>query len=166
MEFPVGNIVTAIATVLAVVIANRLTFTRSSREKIWDLRRQAYGVIVSEIAAIERINSYADAMMAEDHFGYFDSKQRTVHEERIGEHWKAAADRFSSDYLVLSDEFIALFEKLDAETNDDDPNESWPEEKERLSEAIKKARPLLTAQARSEIAKQPRWWWSRFGSAD
>ena len=43
MELPVGNIVTAVATVISVVIANRLSSRQSGKARLWDFRRQAYG---------------------------------------------------------------------------------------------------------------------------
>ena len=55
MDFPTGNVITAIATVIAVVVANRLSSKQSVDTKLWDLRRQAYGVILAELASVERI---------------------------------------------------------------------------------------------------------------
>jgi hypothetical protein len=68
MEFPWGNLVGGIIGVVAVVIGSRLTYARSSKEKIWDLRRAAYSVILSELAAIERICDDADEYIAERNF--------------------------------------------------------------------------------------------------
>ena len=53
-------IITASATVFAVVIANRLSYVRTYKEKLWDLKRPAYGLILSELAAIEQICNSAD----------------------------------------------------------------------------------------------------------
>jgi hypothetical protein len=40
VDFPTGNVITAIATVIAVVVANRLSSKQSVDTKLWDLRRQ------------------------------------------------------------------------------------------------------------------------------
>jgi hypothetical protein len=64
MEIPLGNVVTGIATVIAVVIANRLTYSRSTKERLWDLRRQAYGVILAELGAADRIIHGANKYIA------------------------------------------------------------------------------------------------------
>ena len=39
-------LITAGAAVLAVIIGNKLSYTRSYNEKIWDLKRPAYGLIL------------------------------------------------------------------------------------------------------------------------
>jgi hypothetical protein len=155
MELPIGNIVTAIGTVISVVIANKLSFSQSGQAKLLDSRRQAYGVILSELASVERVCATADEHMAEDEYRYFESDAREAHNKQIGEHMKAARQRFSDDYLILSDQFIERFETFAADLAGP-PDEGYPEGDERFSKAIRKHRPLLLAQARSETAAQSR----------
>jgi hypothetical protein len=106
MELPVGNIVTGIATVISVAIANRLSSNQSGQAKLWDFRRQAYSVILSELASVERVCTVADEYMAENMHHYFESDARSKHNE----HMTALRQRFSDDCLILSDPFIGLFE--------------------------------------------------------
>ena len=54
MEFPLGNFVTSVATVISVVIANRLSSNQSGQAKLWDFKRLSYGVFLSELASAER----------------------------------------------------------------------------------------------------------------
>jgi hypothetical protein len=64
MDIPYGNIVTAVittaTTLAAVVVTNWLSYWRSNRERLWELRREIYGMILSELAAVEHI---CDGMM-------------------------------------------------------------------------------------------------------
>jgi hypothetical protein len=62
MEF-VGNIITGIMTLVCVFIGSRLSYRRSIKEKFWDVRREAYGGILSELAEVDRITKGADAWM-------------------------------------------------------------------------------------------------------
>ena len=151
------NLITAISTLSGAVIGAWLASGRAHKEKVWDLRRQAYGVILSEIAMIDRIMDRVQAMLADDSFRYFDSPERPANEEKIGDHWTKAAQRFADDYLVLSAEFISIFEKLELD-NSEESNESWPEEQDRFASNIKSARVLLAAQARNEVTKPPTRW--------
>ena len=48
----VAAVVTVVGTIVGVVIANRMTASRSYNEKIWELRRSAYGFILAELGAV------------------------------------------------------------------------------------------------------------------
>ena len=63
-------LITAGAAVLAVIVGNKLSYTRSYNEKIWDLKRPAYGLILSELGEIEGICDSADE--------YIDQELRTL----------------------------------------------------------------------------------------
>jgi hypothetical protein len=155
MDSALFNGIWAVAgIVVGSVLGSWLTSGRTRKEKLWDLKRAAYGTILSEIASIDRIHSFADAMMSENMHMYFDSAQRREHEQRIAKHWDIARGRFADDYLVLSDEFIAIFEKLIADIEADEPNEMWPEEQERISNLVHEAKPRLVERARGEIAER------------
>ncbi len=161
MELPVGNIVTGVATVISVVIANRLSSNQSGQAKLWDFRRQACGVILSELAAVERLCTVADEYMAEDVHRYFESDARNKHNEQIAGHMKTLQQRFSDDYLILSDSFIGLFEAFTSDLESGPPDEGYPDQDERFSEAVRKHRSLLLAQARKEMTIRP--WRGSFG---
>jgi hypothetical protein len=71
----IGTLAGAVLGVGGTVFAAWLSSGRTHKEKVWDLRRQAYGVILSEIATVERIVRNAEEMMAEDTHRYFESKE-------------------------------------------------------------------------------------------
>jgi hypothetical protein len=153
MEIPWGNIVTAIATVIAVVIANKLTLKRTSSEKIWDFRRQAYGEILSALSQVENVLDLAREWMQEGLMRYFDEQISQTHNERISENMVAARKRFSDDYLVLSREFILRYEAMQKEldANDADSNLTPDESHMAFDATIRKHRTRLLEVARSEV---------------
>jgi hypothetical protein len=149
---------TPAATVVAVVLANSLTYGRGNKEKLWELRRQAYGVILSELVTIERICDAADEYMRENVHRYFEGGMSHTHADQIAEHMARAMDRFEMDYLIMSNQFLALYEGFtDAMSGDwnDDPLEA----RERLAAAVRGWRPRLVSQARSEMpfSRRPPW---------
>jgi hypothetical protein len=157
LDIPYGNIITGIATVIAVVIANRLSYARTYKEKLWDLKRPAYGSILSELAAIEQICDSADRYIDEDSDRYFEIIE-PKHNVKIFEHFRVINSRMSDDYLILSEKFIALYDELTkemaADPNDIDP----PQDFETFETAIRKYRPLLLNLARNEITIGKKWW--------
>lgn len=166
MDIPSGAIISAIitaittasATVLAVVIANRLSYARSYKEKLWDLRRQTYGVILSELAAVERFCDDADEYISERGYEeYWNNKARERHDAEIANHMGTIRNRFSDDYLILSDAFIGLYDKLMKEMAGNPYNDLPPEQHENFSAGIRKYRPLMSALARSEMTIQKKW---------
>jgi hypothetical protein len=157
MEIPLGSLVTAIATVVCVVVANTLTLHRSHKEKTWDLRRQAYGAILSALGSVERICDSADEYIREDSDRYFREDYSARHNEQIAEHMSIARQRFSDDYLVFSDEFVALFEEFLKGLDHEDPWSLADEQYEAFAAVLRKYRPLLLTKARREIAVGGRW---------
>ncbi|MFH1345223.1 MAG: hypothetical protein ABIL01_29065 [Pseudomonadota bacterium] len=146
---------------MAVVIANWLSYGRTNKEKVWDLRRQAYGLIISELRAVEQICDVVDEYISEvGAMHYFDGPDRK-HLAQIHDHMSSIRKRFADDYLILSDGFVTLYEELIKEMTGD-PNNNPPDDHDIFSAAIRKYRPLLTSLARSETATRNRWWSSLF----
>lgn len=163
MDIPSGTviitaIITAGATLFAVVLANRLSYDRTYKEKLWDLKRPAYGLILSELAAIEQICNSADAYIQEDEDRYFESVAEK-HNEKIAKHFEAISKRIADDYLIMSEDFIALHDELmkemtgDPYNDDDDASEAH----KTFTAAIRKYRPLLLALARAEMIVPTKW---------
>jgi hypothetical protein len=48
------------------MLANAFTARRSSDEKIWELRRTAYGIILAKFIAIDRVLDNADQIISKD----------------------------------------------------------------------------------------------------
>jgi len=158
VEIPWGNIVTAIATVVAVVVANRLSYGRSNKEKLWDLRRQTYGLVLAELGEVEQICDGADEYIQQDEGRYFESVSQNYDAE-IAKHMAAIRRRFADDYLILSEPFIALYEEFTREMSGDPYNDLPPERHEKFASALRKYRPLLAALAREEMTIRNKWWW-------
>jgi hypothetical protein len=159
MQPPSDNIVTVIAavvtvigTIAGVVVANRLTAVRSSKERIWDFRRVAYSQILSELGDIERICDDADEYINERGFNeYWGTKTRKDNDDEVARRMKIISNRLSADYLILSDKFIKAYDSFANDARSDPYNASPDEEHDTFASAVRKHRPLLTALARSEM---------------
>lgn len=118
--------------------------------KLWDLRREAYGVILSGLGSVDRILDAAEDYIAQDSYLYFNGENSGEHNRRISEYMVAVHQRFSDDYLILSADFIAFFESLSFDMAQA-AYEGPPDDHEIFAAAIRKYRPLLLKQARKEI---------------
>ena len=150
----VSNVLTAAATIFAVWVGNHLTYRRTTKERFWDLRRQAYGVILTELAAVDRISDSANKYIDSGVDNYWESDYFPRDVDEIGKHMRVACDRFSDDYLIFSDDFVSIFEGLLTELDDHDPNVAGYNEHLRYRRVVTKHRPLLLRQARNEISIQ------------
>jgi hypothetical protein len=163
MQTPYGDVITATATVTAaiagVIIANGLTYRRSNKERLWDLRRETYGIILSELAAVEQICDGIDEAASErSYLEYWNTKGRERDDAEISDCMSRARKRYTADYLVLSDGFIKAFDELTADMRGDPYNFSPPEEHDSFSAAIRKHRPQLLALAHAEMKIEAKWW--------
>jgi starvation-inducible outer membrane lipoprotein len=68
----IGTLGGAVVGALATITVTWLNLSRAHHARVWDLRRQAYGAIISEISAIQRINDVAEIRLSEDPIGYFE----------------------------------------------------------------------------------------------
>jgi hypothetical protein len=151
-EIPYGNIVTAIATVLAVVVANRLSYRQSNKERLWDLRRVTYGTILSELALVQRIcNSIDEAISERSYEEYWNTKSRVRDDDELHERMKTITSRVSDDYLILSDTFIKAYSEFTDAMRADPYNSSPPNEHDVFSAAVREHRPRLMKIARDEM---------------
>jgi hypothetical protein len=150
----ITTLISICGTIAGVFIGNRLSSSRSYKEKVWDLRRVAYGVILSELAGILRVYDAGDQYLEQSNFHqYTGSKVYDAHNSKINSHFRSKYERMSDDYLILSGEFISLYNEYSKESRGDPYNDDPPTEYERSSKAIRKYHPLLSTLARSEIAK-------------
>ncbi len=142
-----------------VILANWLTSKRSYEERLWNLRRVAYGTIIAELGKIETNFNSSDVYISETDFHTFFEQYHSTHVEKTAMHWRRLAEVFASDYLILSDRFIELYQELDKQTADDPYGTVDPEEEYDIaSDAIRKYRPLLIDRARQEMV------WERRGA--
>src|SRR5580704_490803 len=96
----IASILTVAGTIIGVVTTNKLTLSRSYKEKIWDLRRIAYGTILAELASVEHIYDIGDMYIAEGNFHtYWESKSYKEHQKKINSHMNSVRQVFSTDYL-------------------------------------------------------------------
>ena len=128
---------------------NKFSARRSTEEKIWELRRATYGLILAELAAAELILEELDRYILLNPASNPNDILNGFH-IRPGFHLNTARKAYTDSYLILSDCFIKLFEGfLLSFDNVDDLSPS--EEYKIFSAAIREGRPKLLQQARSEM---------------
>jgi hypothetical protein len=148
----ITGLITGIVTVFGVWLTNRMTFGRSIKEKFWDERREAYAPILSRLADVDRITKGADEWM--NTMGPGEYYNRGIEEDKgkIREHMTVVWKRYSDGHLIMSDEFISLFESFISEHDKGDPNDATNALHLHRRKVITKYRALLLAQARREMA--------------
>jgi hypothetical protein len=152
----VTSIITGTMTLVGVFIGSRLSYGRSIKEKFWDVRREAYTGILSELAEVDRITKGADVWMATMPGEYLNSdwiqKDSEKIENRMGVVWR----KYSDDHLVMSDEFVRIFERFISKFDEGyDPNVAFDRTRHlHQRKIITEHRALLLAQARKELARE------------
>jgi hypothetical protein len=118
------------------------------------VRQKAYRAILSELAEIDRITKGADEWMATMGPGeYLNTGSIAEDKEKIGKHMKIVWRKYSDDHLIMSDEFVRIFESFISEFDAGDPNDATNARHLHRRKIITKHRALLLAQARKELAR-------------
>src|SRR5260370_6946474 len=108
--------------------------------------------MLAELASIEHIcDGIDDAVNERSYEEYWETKSRVRDDAEIAERMGRIQKRFSDDYLILTDEFIKIFDELTGEMRGDPYNTSPPDEHEIFSPPIRKHRPRLMAIPRDEL---------------
>lgn len=141
-----------IAPLVGVWLGALLSQGSSRREKLMELRRPAYGVILSHLAKVVRRLDFAAGSIAESATRYFNDENSgmTRDDEFIGHNMSAARARFEDDYLILPDEFIARFETMHAEIAGAE-YETTPTAHSIFDKAVRSAYSDLLVMARKEV---------------
>jgi hypothetical protein len=155
LDIPASVVVTALTTLVSgamgAILTNVLNARRSTDEKIWELRRTAYGNILAELSAVERILRSADEYIQENEMGYFEGKVSRAHDESIAQHMELVRKSYTDNYLILSNRFIRLFEEFLRSLDHGNPYLNPPEEHDIFAAAVRGTRPKLLQQARNEM---------------
>jgi hypothetical protein len=161
-DIPAGVIVTAITTLasggISAIITNALNVRRSTQEKLWELRRVAYGSILAEMRSVEYVLDAAEEHIQEDEMRYFHGEISNRHNETISGHMSVVRKSYMDNYLILSDAFISEFEVLLGSLDDRNPNLDPSEAHEQFASAVRAARPKLLRQARTEMPVRLSLW--------
>jgi len=132
-------------------------------QKLLDLRRPAYGLILAQLAKVEARLNWISELISEAGDGYFQDPQAHMsHDRYIGDEMQIAQQRFVDDYLILSDQFVSRFEKMQADISSAE-YEIPPIAHDIFETAVRSARPDLLAIARREVAGRSFWFGIRPG---
>jgi hypothetical protein len=151
----VSTITALLSGVTVAYFTNKFSASRSTEEKIWELRRASYGLILTELAAVESVLDELDSRILRD-AASITLDVSNAYNRRTGTHLESARKAYTDSYLILSNRFIDLFEEfLLSFDNVDDLSPS--EGHKIISAAIRAGRPKLLQQARSEMPRRTRW---------
>jgi hypothetical protein len=158
MDLSLKDVLTPLATVIAVFVTSRLSLRRTSAEKIWEVRRQAYSEVIAALTHVEKICDSADEMIAENAHWYFDSPTSMRHNEQISQHLQRMRTAITDNYVVLSPRFVAAYDDYLEDVSGSE-NDSPPDEQDTFSKAVRRCRRRMLEVAREEIAgiKRPFW---------
>ena len=145
-----GVFIAPLATVVAVIVGNLLSSRQSGKSKIWDLQREAYGAILSGLGSIDRFLEACDIESLQETSNYHSGLVYQKYGEPISEYMTAVQQRFSDDYLILSPDFVCLFDSLLRAIAQGDYQDSGTHH-EIFAKAVREYRPLLLKVARDEI---------------
>jgi hypothetical protein len=107
-----GALIGAGAASITTIIINRNERHKFARERIWDLRREAYSKIISALGPAQQIGEHVARNYNDDPEGYDAGKPVREAMAEFTQHYRAARDFYHGYRLVLSDQFAAAYEGL------------------------------------------------------
>lgn len=103
-----GSIIPAAIT----LVTNRSERSKFQREKLWDVQREAYTSIVGSLVKARRIAEHIAVGYKNDAHGFDASPESRRALGQYQLHMQSAQDAFTTNQLVLSPEFIDMFEQM------------------------------------------------------
>jgi len=152
-----GALIGAGAATITTVTINRNERTKFARERVWDLRREAYTKIISALGPAQQISEHIAQSYDDDPHGYDAGKPVKEAMAEFTKHYRAARDFYYGFRLVLSREFAVAYQKLLDGMRDisDNPNLIPPESASMVAKCVKGATEELIEIAQLEIATVP-----------
>ncbi|WP_041391002.1 hypothetical protein [Sphingobium chlorophenolicum] len=148
----VGGAISSITTLLI----QRTERQRYSRERSWDLRREAYTEIIGSLDRARAIAEHIDEGYRDDAQGWDASEGNKKAQSQMIEHFHEARMAFHAKRLMLSGPFIGQYEKMNRELGEaSNPNLIPPESSEICSSVMKRIVPELEKLAQHELGIQP-----------
>lgn len=147
----VGGLIAIISGTTVAVVTNSLMARRAYEEKIWELKRTAYGSIFAGLTAVELVLDHIeDSLENSNYETYYRTDAYKKHSKQIADIMIEVKSTYTCNYLILSPQFIEVF---DAFLKDiaDDPCALPPDNDETFASAVRAVRPKLLEQARKEI---------------
>lgn len=151
-----GALLTGGCALAGVFILTRSNRKQAQSERTWNARKLGY---TSVLAKLKEALEAADIVdhgynSGEGGFGphdYFGSSARAQQEEAAGKAWASCQLEFSANHLIVSDEFLAHFERLLERLPTDYEGLSPPEEAGRRAACLREAYGELLPLARREM---------------
>lgn len=145
---------TALATAREIAEVEQAKYVR---DRLWDVRREAYAAMIARVSAMRRI-----AVLIDEHFRdpegsaeeYFSSEHFRRKSDELWNTWRKFVVEFDEARIILSDDFVARFDKLTNEIFGEEADIP-PSQYHDTRVALEGAAEALLAIARAEIAPPP-----------
>jgi len=148
-----GAVLGAAASTITTVIIHRNERHKYARERVWDLRRDAYTTIVAALVKANRLADHMDREYSDDPHGYNASKEMRVATGQYIEAMHQARDAFYANRLMLSDQFAARYDAMIGQLSFEagNPNLVPPEQAEETARIITNGTDDLLSIALKEV---------------
>ena len=108
-----ASIITQLVTTILLFANNGMAYKRSRREKLWDLKRELYGKVISKVSEIETEYLAAETFYNFNQDEFDDGRKRSSEMEyNIFPKISQTQTIFQDNYLVFSRGFIRAFERI------------------------------------------------------
>ncbi len=141
----------------AISSTTTLLISRSEREKYrrersWDLRREAYTVIIGALDRARAITLYIDDGYDDDPHAWHGSDEDRKAQAQMIEHFHAARGAFHAHKLMLSKAFVAKYNEMNESLGEaDNPNLVPPESAEIAARIMQRIVPEMEELAMREL---------------
>jgi hypothetical protein len=144
----IGGGITSTATVLIA----RNERQKFRRERAWDLRREAYTIIIGSLDRASAITKHIDDEYGEDPHGWHASENNHKAQAQMIEFFHTAREAFHANRLVLSKAFVAKYEEMNCGLEEaDNPNLVPPEAAELAASVMQRIVPEMEEVAIREL---------------
>lgn len=153
--FPWSALITALSTIAAVVVTSYLSERRSTRERLWELQREAFGEIIGSVKEGERmvlrLTALAEAAATNPSLNgsLVELNKQWVEVGTVGRR------RAARDGLILPDSFNDAYQRMTEKLNELDNDEQPHSVRGRIAAAIlETSRKELEQLARQHLKKR------------
>lgn len=125
-----------------------------TQDRLWDARKEAYSAIIAGLRKTEKASRLVDEGFNSgeaDPEEYFHSDVSTKQIHILWSHWQETQTEYDNARLLVSDEFIAAFEKLHVELDALDEDDIPPLLYRKVANVFTEALPDILATAKNEI---------------
>lgn len=148
------NRAAALKTARSMLVIDRQKY---AQDRLWDARKESYSAIIAKVRDTTRLAETIYAAFV-DPYGhpeeYFQSQAYSRNTQELWEAWRGAEAEYDRARLLVSDAFVAEFERLQANLAAIDHDDIPPDRAEQTFKVFDDALDPMLATAKREIAPE------------